>query len=828
MGRGARRASLAVLILLLAGPARALAAPGSLHVVPFPGTPDAPSATTIIFSSLHPSDIAWVTVTGSRSGRHGGQRSALPDGAGTAFRPTRPFAPGEQVTVTATLRSARAGTASGAPGATVLRFSFGVAVSAGRVRLAASGEPTPRAVSASDAGAPGRTMSFHSQGFHPPTVTLTPDADTGSGDIFLTPKHAAHYHLVFQGGPMILDSQGGLVWFHPYHGVSTNLQVERYQGHAVLTWWQTNATGGRGKKHNGVGQDVIMSRSYRTLAVLHAGNGLQSDSHEFQITPQGTALIDCVHKVRTNLTKVGGPASGDADDYVIQELDIKTGKVLWEWHALGHIPINAAYIPYRSTRAFDFFHLNSIQQLPNHNLLISARHTWGVYEIDKSTGKVIWTLGGKYSNFKFAPGAKFEWQHDARLIGHKVSLFDDASNGSGQQENESSAKVLRLNFATHRATLIKRYVHAPPLITPSQGSAQILPNDNMFVGWGGQPVFSEYRPNGHQVFTGSFPAGAQSYRAYRFPWSAQPQTPPSLALQADPGGSVTVYASWNGATDVAAWRVLGGPTPHTLTTLGGRKRTGFETAMKLQSEPAYFEVQALSSHGSVLGTSPVHADPGHVAVFGPDAFVSSGRGVGDLAVGCFTRQACHLSLRISSGKSLLAQSARPLPRGTGALMSFRLSAAGRRALNHASNHRLQVAVTLRDSSGASATRALTLIPYSVSGSGPSRSTSQSPTIQLAQTTGFVSSRTGVGQIMAACYAAAPCQVNATVSANGVQIASMGPERLGVNELGELYFKLTDAGRAMLGQASGNQLPAQITITDGSDTATGQIALVGYR
>lgn len=255
---------------------------------------------------------------------------------------------------------------------------------------------------------------------------------------------------------------------------------------------------------------------------------------------------------------------------------------------------------------------------------------------------------------------------------------------------------------------------------------------------------------------------------------------------------------------------------------------GFETAMKLQSEPSYLEVQALGAHGTVLGTSTLHSDPSHVAIFGSDSFVTSGGGAGTLAVGCFTSHACHLGLRISSGQTLLAHASRPLSRGTGGVMNFTLSSAGRRALNQSSSHRLPVTVELRDSSGMTATRSLALIPYSVSGTGPTRSTSESPTIQLLQTTGFVSSSTGEGRILAACYAAAPCEVTTTVSANGAQIASTTPERLGVNELGGLAFKLSTAGRLMLQHASGNQLPAQITITDGSDTATGQIALVGYR
>jgi hypothetical protein len=668
-------------------------------------------------------------------------------------------------------------------------------------------------------------MKFHSLvDFHPPVVRVSSDPDTSSGDIFITPRHSQNLHLPFQAGPMILDGRGRLVWFEPIHFVASDLQVEHYHGRPVLTWWQGLGTGLTGQ-----GKDYIMNRQYQTVATITAKNGLSADNHEFQITPQGTALVEALDPVKGNLTPYGGPASGTVYDYVIQEIDIKTGKLLWEWHALGHIPLSASYTQPQGSH-FDYLHMNSIEQLPNGNLLISARNTWGIYEIDRHTGKIIWSLGGKHSSFSIGSGANFSWQHDAHLAGDTLTLFDDASSGSHQEEPQSSAKILRLNFAARTATVVRRFYHYPPLIVPSQGSAQSLANGNMFVGWGAAPDFSEYRSGGHQIFNGGFPfLGAQSYRAYRFHWSGQPLTKPTFALLPQPDGSTEVYAAWNGATDVASWRVLGGPSRARLNRLGGRTRSGFETVLKPDSEPDYFQVQALSASGHVLASSSVHPDRPHVSVFAVDSFVRATQGTGAIGVGCFTRQTCHLSLRISSGNTILGQGARPLARGTGALMNFTLSAAGVSKLDHASGRRLPVTVTLRDSaSGTSATRSMTLIPYSIAGSGPVRSTSQSPTVQLVQGTGFVSSSAGTGQILAACYAPAPCRITTTVSAGAKRIAHTAGEYLGVDELRILSFKLSSAGRSMLQHASGNQLPAQIRLVDGSNATTGEIALVAYR
>lgn len=699
-----------------------------------------------------------------------------------------------------------------------IRVKSAVGVSAALLALA------PGALGATmlaDGGA-GRspyTMSFHTVNFHPPRVTVSSDPDAGSGDIFLAAKHLGS-RLHFERGPMILDSSGRLVWFQDVPGKITNLEVQHYEGHPVLTWWESLGRGGRAF-------DVILNQAYKTVAVLHAGHGYRADSHEFQITSHNTALIDATFGRKANLTSVGGPSNGLVSDCVILELNIKTGRLLWKWNAVDHIPLNASYAPYRPGQRYDYLHMNSLQELPNGNILMSGRNTWAVYEIDKHTGRIIWSLGGKNSSFRMGSGTGFSWQHDAHLYpGNRLSLFDDASNGFSTQSSESSGEVMHLNFGSRTATLAHRYYHSPPLIASSQGSTQILPNGNIFVGWGDQPNFSEYRPDGQQIFTGAFPFGAQSYRAYRFHWTGQPQTKPAVTLSPQPGGSVRLWASWNGATAVRSWRVLGGPTRRRMAELGGRGRTGFETAMKPASEPAYFEVQALGSGGRVLGTSTAHADPAHVAIFGQSAFVRAGTGTGSVAVGCLTRQTCHMSARIASGGKVLAQTSGPVARDRGRPLQFKLSNAALSRLRQ--GHRLPVTVTVRDSaSKTTASRRLTLIPYSISGSSRTGSFTQSPGLQLIEGPAFVSSQTGAGLVLAACDGASPCRVTVNAEAAGKRIAHSTSEYLGADELGYLRLRLSSGGRRMLKNAKGNQLPARITLTDGSASAVGHTVLVSY-
>jgi hypothetical protein len=802
--RGCLAAALAGLAALcaLAPPAGAAA----LHVVPFPGTPDASPATQIIFSSLAPSQLRAVTVAGSRSGEHRGRLHVLPDGAGTAFAPNRPFRPGEAVHVSAALGSRQAGTDSGAPGQARLAFAF-------RIARPAS-QPGPSAA-ADRRGSTGRTQRFRSRGdLHPPALGLTSDADTGSGEFFITAFGTG------QSGAMILNSRGQLVWFQPTNGGAFNLQVQRYRKQPVLTYWQ-----GRVVDFHGAGEDVILDHHYRPVAVLHAGNGYSADLHEFQLTPQGTALIDAYVPVKTDLTSVGGPRNGRAYDCVIQELDIRTGKVLWEWHSLGHIPVSASYRGKPSSRTYQYLHLNSIQQLPNGTLLVSARNTWAVYDISKQTGNILWSVGGKTSSLKLTRAAQFEWQHDARLNGNNLTVFDDAS--SPKEEPQSSVKRIRLDFQARSASLVHSYTHTPALLAYNQGNGQTLPNGNLVVGWGSESQFSEYTPSGRQIFNGILPIGITTYRAYRFPWTGQPLAPPSLAIVPGPTGALNIYSSWNGATRVAAWRVIGGSTPGTLGWFDKSPVSGFETHLKIHSQPAHLAVQALSASGQVLGTSPVHAVPAHVVIYSPTAFARSALGTGAIPVGCFTGQACRLSLTISSGRTVISRSApQSVPSGDDALLRFKLSRAGQRALVGARHQRLPIQVSIRDSSGATASTSMTLIPFSISGPSPPSGASKPAVAQVARTLAFVSP-TGRGVLLTACHAGSACHVRASISVGGQVIAATGPEHVGAHELGQVFFQLTQSGRSLLAGASGNQLGADVELTDGSARASAQVDLVRY-
>lgn len=570
-------------------------ATGGLDVLPFPGTPDASPQSQITFPAVKLSQLKAVDVRGSKSGTHPGRLVELAGKHGAAFVPSQPFTAGETVSVTAMLSTRAAGAASGAPNSDRLAFSFAVASTA----TTTASPPVTSGTAGSATQEPGSAaiQSFQTEpNLSPPAISFSgPNSDRNSGDIFVDAQNGK------QSGPMILDSQGRLVWFRPLpSGQSAfDFRVQSYQGHRVLTWWQGTLAGGHGVS----GEGVILDSSYRTVATVHASEGYSSDLHEFQITSKGTALITAYEPVGADLSSVGGPRNGTVLDSIVQEVDIKTGHVLWEWHAFGHVPLSASHSGQPTAAApFDFFHINSVQLLPDGNFLVSGRNTWAVYEISRRSGQIIWQLGGKSSSFQIGAGAQFEWQHDARLQpSGSLTLFDNGATPT--EEKQSRALELEIDTKSMSATLKREYTHTPSLLAGSQGNMQILPNGNVVIGWGQEPDFSEYTRDGRQVFTAHFPGAVQTYRAYRFPWTGQPATRPAISVRAGAGQRRVVFASWNGATGVARWQVLAGTIPDKLLPIAETKRSGFETVLGVLTTQRYLAIRALDSLGHVLGTS---------------------------------------------------------------------------------------------------------------------------------------------------------------------------------------------------------------------------------
>jgi hypothetical protein len=573
--------------------ASAALAGARVTVSPGPGVRDASTTAQVSFLGVAAGELSHILVTGSRSGAHAGHLLAYSQGDGASFLPAKPFDSGELVTVHAVLSEAGKGTP--------FAWSFTVAVpdDPGAASVTESTRP-----SSAPEPAPKEYQSFHSRPeLRPPDVTVSAKAQTATGgDLFLAP-----YSGIGQYGPMILGEHGELIWFKSLSPTGTraaDFRVQQYEGKPVLTWWQDPLIAD-GSKAAG---EVIANSSYQTIAVIRAGNGYQPDLHEFQITPQDTAWITVYDAIDCNLSSVGGPRDGAVADTLLQEIDLKTGLVMYEWHSLDHVPLTNSYAsaaPTSRGEPFDYFHINSIDTELDGDLLVDSRNTWAAYDVDPKTGQVRWELGGKHSSFKLGPGAATAWQHDARQQPDGAITFFD--NGAFPAVHPQSRAIeLALDPASMTATLVRSYEHQNPLVAGSQGNVQALQNGDWMVGWGQAGYLSEVTPAGQVLFNAHLPPDWESYRTYALPWSGQPAQPPALALAPAPNGSpATVYASWNGATEVASWRVLAGSSPDALAPVAAAPKHGFETAIAIPASVSghYVAVQALNSAGAAIGVS---------------------------------------------------------------------------------------------------------------------------------------------------------------------------------------------------------------------------------
>jgi hypothetical protein len=317
-----------------------------------------------------------------------------------------------------------------------------------------------------------------------------------------------------------------------------------------------------------------------------------------------------------NLSSYGGAYNGALIDSAVQEYNLRTGQLLRTWDALDHISPSQSYATL-PTNGFpwDTYHVNALQLLGNGTFLVSMRDTWAAYLVNIRTGAIEWTLGGKRSSYTFGPHAAFQWQHDVVLQpGGVVTMFDDHCcqlTGGGtyvRPTGASRAIELRLDRRTHTATLTHQYGGSRNINADYMGDTQPLPNGNVFVGWGSQPYISEYSRSGKLLLDGYFPGSDLSYRAMVEPWVGLPLYRP-LGAARRANGTTTVYASWNGATQVVSWRVLAGPSAGRLHAVAAAAKYGFETGIALPHSYASFEVEALDARGRVIGTSRPFAPP---------------------------------------------------------------------------------------------------------------------------------------------------------------------------------------------------------------------------
>ncbi|KAJ9605475.1 hypothetical protein H2200_010132 [Cladophialophora chaetospira] len=505
---------------------------------------------------------------------------------------------------------------------------------------------------------------FHSVDFEPPATKITQwDPQCDSGSLFLTPR--GPWVTGAARGPIITDSKGNLIWMdNGKFEQAMNFNVQQYKGEDYLTFWtkstkhkkhkkskkHKDSKHAKGSKHSKHSKDkdkdkdedkdtkkskkhkkskksyVMLNSAYEVAyRITPHGKKLKGDSHEFRVTPQGTALITIYEKRQTDCTDLKLGKSCWIQDGLFQELDIETGKLIFEWRATDHIRMTDVYTTPNmkdghgtsKQDAFDFFHINSVDKTESGDYVISARYMKAVVCVSGMTGEILWSLGGKNNDFRDLNSATdFAWQHHVTWLGNNtLSLFDNhANNVFHSPSSHSKGMIIHLDMEKMTASLRGKYHHPDKILNVSQGSVQIVnETGNVLVGFGNSPTYVEYAPNGKVLCAAHFAPHiafeiidfglVKSYRIFKHhSWVGRPKTVPDVAVKGN-----KAYVSWNGATEVKGWRLETAPAQEAETeefvSVQEAERDGFETSFTLKKRHKFVRIAALDASNEVLAFS---------------------------------------------------------------------------------------------------------------------------------------------------------------------------------------------------------------------------------
>ena len=278
------------------------------------------------------------------------------------------------------------------------------------------------------------------------------------------------------------------------------------------------------------------------------------DEHEFLITPRGDRLF------RRDEGRQGEPdrptavrANGSYNDPEIMAVNLRTKKLVFSWNMATHVPLSDSMYPVPTTpgHPWDTYHVNSIDVSPDGSqLLVSARNTWGIYDISPVTGQVLWQIGGKQNQFTLPCRP----DHRPIRLGVPVPARCALRARRDQplrQRRPWRAALCRSLRSRARLDLEPRRpgphgksrkcastYHDPALYPNSQGNLQVLANGDVFIGWGSDSqsdgtlssYYTEYSSSG-SVLADFVLAGQDiSYRAFSHPWVGIPLTKPAAVV----------------------------------------------------------------------------------------------------------------------------------------------------------------------------------------------------------------------------------------------------------------------------------------------------------
>jgi hypothetical protein len=531
------------------------------------------------------------TIRGSKSGLHEGRTVLADDHKTVIFKPHEPFTPGEKVTVNVSSLQLDAETSY--PG---LAYAFTVAINQqpgtpGSGELADPPKPSkpPRSAFPDFLTVPQDIPHF--------TLSrISSDAE----DIFVAPFYWTESTV--GSYLLILNTRGQLIYYQSVAGALDAWDFKQ-QPNGLLSYYSQKDS-----------IFYIMDSHYQVVDTYQAGNGYAADLHDLQILPNGNALLMIYDAETIDMRRVvwGGKADATVTGLVIQELD-PSRNVIFEWRSWDHFSFGDSSAPLTDQK-IDLVHGNALSLATDGNLLLSSRALNEITKIDIQTGDVIWRLGGRANMFTFVNGQPFAYQHDVRQLPNgDITIFDN--HGTPQSPAPSQGIEYKLDETNKTAAQVWSFSPARPVFATYMGNTQRLPNGNTLLSWGAPYTkngftfdsLTEVTADNHILFELVFDQPYVSYRAFLFPWHGFPDTRPALAYKVN-GNAISLGYSWNGATEVAAYRVYGGSSEHSLDLIEEKQKNDFETQSRLTDLPeaeCYFQVAALDNTGNELSRSKV-------------------------------------------------------------------------------------------------------------------------------------------------------------------------------------------------------------------------------
>lgn len=216
--------------------------------------------------------------------------------------------------------------------------------------------------------------------------------------------------------------------------------------------------------------------------------------HDARRTKNGNNILLTIEKTPENVARKiqGGIPGSEKDTGMWSDRIIEVtpaGEVVWDWHSCEHLnQLKDQSITSQDSR--DHWPMgNSVEEIPNGDILVSFRNISTVVLISKKSGEIVWKLGHEILAQQHAP---------TFLDNGNVLIFD---NGTQRKSTpQTFSRVIEINPET--SEIVWEYHDKPVFNFYSAyiSGARRLPDGNTLITEGLNGRIFEVTPNGEVVW----------------------------------------------------------------------------------------------------------------------------------------------------------------------------------------------------------------------------------------------------------------------------------------------------------------------------------------